>query len=85
MSGEFNRMADQIKKLKIDVYEEQLNKQRAELKHLQLQINPHFFLNSLNIIYSFTFTGQYDLIQKMSLYLMRYFAICLKAVQMPLF
>lgn len=79
LSGEFNRMADQIKKLKIDVYEEQLNKQRAELKHLQLQINPHFFLNSLNIIYSFTFTGQYDLIQKMSLYLMRYFRYMFKS------
>ncbi|WP_240353418.1 sensor histidine kinase [Cohnella algarum] len=43
MNNTFNRMMAQIEELKISVYEEQLNKQKAELQHLQLQINPHFF------------------------------------------
>lgn len=39
---QFNQMAEQIGNLKIDVYEEQMKVQQAELKHLQAQINPHF-------------------------------------------
>jgi two-component system, sensor histidine kinase YesM len=69
----FNKMVDQIHELKISVYEEQLSKQKAELAHLQLQVNPHFFLNSLNIIYRMAQTGKYDLIQEMSLCLLQYF------------
>lgn len=49
----FNSMMSQIEALKIDIYEERLSKQKTELQHLQLQLNPHFFLNSLNIIYNF--------------------------------
>lgn len=52
MNETYNRMISEIRQLKIHVYEEELKHQRAELKHLQLQINPHFFLNSLNIIYN---------------------------------
>lgn len=69
----FNRMITQIESLKIDVYEEQLQKQRAELKHLQLQINPHFFMNSLNILYNLAQTKQNDLIQDMTMCLVQYF------------
>ena len=38
----FNSMASEIHELKISVYEEQIKAHQAELKHLQLQINPHF-------------------------------------------
>ena len=48
----FNQMTSQIQHLKIDVYEEQLRTREAEFKQLQMQINPHFYLNSLNIIHS---------------------------------
>ena len=51
MNKTFNDMASQIKDLKIEVYEDKLSIQQAEMEQLKLQINPHFFLNSLNIIY----------------------------------
>lgn len=69
----FNDMVQQIRKLKIDIYEEQLQVQRAELKHLQVQINPHFYSNSLYVIYNLAALKDYKTVQKMALYLAGYF------------
>jgi two-component system sensor histidine kinase YesM len=73
MNSTFNNMILEIKNLKIKIYEEKIDKQRVELKHLQLQINPHFFLNSLNIIYQLANLRDYKLIQEMSFCLIEYF------------
>jgi two-component system sensor histidine kinase YesM len=73
MNQSFNRMLSQIQDLKINVLEEQLNLQKAELKHLQLQINPHFFLNSLNIVYNLAQVKDFVLVQEMTLCLVEYF------------
>ncbi|QHT63108.1 sensor histidine kinase [Paenibacillus lycopersici] len=75
----FNGMAGQISRLKIDVYEGMLKKQEAEFKHLQAQINPHFYLNSLNIIYSLSSLRKNDLVEKMTEHLADYFRFITRA------
>jgi two-component system sensor histidine kinase YesM len=73
MIGEtFNNMVSEIQGLKIQVYEDELRLQKAELKMLQLQINPHFLFNSLNIIYNLAETGKVQLIQQMTRHMVGY-------------
>lgn len=79
LSNTFNNMMTQIRKLKIDVYEKQIEKQKEELENLHLQIRPHFFINSLRTIYSLAQLQNYALIQEMSLCLSNYFRYLLKA------
>ncbi len=74
----FNRMMEDVSRLKIDVYEEQLEKQHIRLKFLSQQIQPHFILNTLNILYSYD-QDEYPLIQKMILCLSRYFRYIVNA------
>jgi two-component system, sensor histidine kinase YesM len=74
-----NNMLDQIRDLKIDVYEEQIEKQKFELDRLQLQIKPHFYLNALNSIHSFAKIRRYDLILNLSNYLINHFRYILKS------
>lgn len=69
----FNTMMSQIRDLRIHVYEEQMSKQKAELQHLQLQINPHFYLNSLNIMHTLARSKEYALIEELSQSLAHYF------------
>ncbi|MCA0755901.1 histidine kinase [Paenibacillus sp. N4] len=69
----FNRMASEIRHLKIDVYEEKNRSLRAEYKQLQAQINPHFYLNSLNIVYNLVALRNYDTVKKLILHISEYF------------
>lgn len=46
----FNQMAVNINELIDQVYQEQIYKQQAELRSLQMQINPHFLYNVLETI-----------------------------------
>jgi two-component system sensor histidine kinase YesM len=68
----FDNMTKQIKKLKIDVYEEKITKQKAELQYLQLQINPHFLVNCLNLIRNLAIMGKNELIQEVTIILSHY-------------
>lgn len=64
LNDTFDSMTKEIKKLKIDVYEEKLNKQQAELLYLQEQINPHFFTNCMNLIRNLTMVGEIEKAQE---------------------
>jgi two-component system sensor histidine kinase YesM len=68
----FNDMMDQIKTLKFDVYDGKIERQKIKLRYLSQQIQPHFILNTLNIIYSYE-PKEYNLIQKTILCLVKYF------------
>ncbi len=74
----FNEMAREIEHLKINVYEEKLKVQDAEFKHLQVQINPHFYMNTLNIIYNLAALKDFKSVQKMSLHLADYFRFIIR-------
>ncbi|RCX10536.1 two-component system sensor histidine kinase YesM [Anaerobacterium chartisolvens] len=50
LSRDFNKMVQNINELIRRVYDETLLKQQAELKSLRMQINPHFFYNTLETI-----------------------------------
>ena len=67
-----NAMLDTIRQQKIDSYEQRLAAQHAHLQYLHLQIRPHFFLNSLNLVYSLAEEEKYGAIQDLVLDLSTY-------------
>ncbi|WP_410511467.1 histidine kinase [Paenibacillus sp. BR2-3] len=70
---QFKNLVEQIKKFKIDIYEQELEKQKIRLDYMKLQIKPHFFLNCLTSIYSMAQIQMYEEIEKMAMATSRYF------------
>lgn len=68
----FNAMSSEIHSLKIDIYEEEIQRQQVELEYLHYQIKPHFFLNVINTINSMAQIKETSMIQKMTQYLSAY-------------
>ena len=69
----FNNMAQEIVTLKIHNYEQTLERQKLELTSLQLQMNPHFLMNTFNLIFNLAQMKDFKNIQTMVLYLSDYF------------
>ncbi len=69
----FNAMMEKIRSLKIEAYEKQLEKEKMELETLQLQIRPHFLLNTFNLLYALEKKQEGKAIQDIILYLSGYF------------
>lgn len=69
----FNQMADEIRDLKIAVYEDEIRQQKVRLQYLQMQIRPHFLVNSLNSIRTMIDMRYYENAQKMCFHLADYF------------
>lgn len=62
----FNDMTFQVRDLKIRTYEDALERQKLELDYLNLQIEPHFYLNALNLINVMAQMGDQELIREMT-------------------
>lgn len=69
----FNAMMSEIDQLRISVYEEQLAIHREELLRLRAQVDPHFFLNSINMIYSLVNEKDYGRVSEAMLLLASFF------------
>ena len=69
----FNRMADSLHQLKIEGYEKELEKRKMEFRNLQLQIRPHFLLNTFNLIFTLSQRKEHEAIQEIVIYLSDYF------------
>ena len=72
LSGDYETMCEEIQELKVQVYEEQLEKQKTKIDYLQLQIRPHFYINCLNSIYSMAQLKHTEEIQQLALYVSGY-------------
>lgn len=69
----FNGMMDQMEQLKIDIYEKKIAEQELYLQCSRLQINPHFFLNSLNTLYLLNKRREHAQMNQILTYLLDYF------------
>ncbi|SCP99516.1 sensor histidine kinase [Anaerobium acetethylicum] len=69
----FNDMAEQIKNLRIESYEKDIERLRIENLNLRLQVNPHMLLNSLNMIYSLSKSHNSQGVEDMTMCLSKYF------------
>jgi two-component system sensor histidine kinase YesM len=69
----FNYMVSNLRSLINQVYRQKILKQRAELKQLQSQINPHFLYNSFFILNTMARTGDLERIEQLTTMLGEYF------------
>lgn len=81
MSDTFNEMVTEIKNLKIDIYEEQLQHQELEIQYLKQQITPHFMINCLNTAYQLVEPEYLDLARSMLMDLSQHLRYTLSAGQ----
>ena len=73
LNDSFNKMLKEIKNLKIKVYEEKIEKQKAQLDFLQIQTNPHFFINAMNVLYNYARLDSMEMVKNMTLSLVKHF------------
>lgn len=69
----FNQMMDRIQALTAEVYTRQLENQKVRLRNLQMQINPHFLSNCMNVIHAASVPQNWEVVRQMTTYLTSYF------------
>lgn len=69
----FNAMAKNLNTLIDQLYKQKILAQRAELKQLQSQINPHFLYNNFFILYNMVVTEDYENVAVFTKQLGKYF------------
>lgn len=70
-----NEMLEKIDVLQNKERENIWELQKSNLKNLQLQINPHFLGNCLNMVYNASLCGDNDLVLEFTTHLRRYFGL----------
>lgn len=69
----FNQMADSIQHLRLENIDKELARNKMLLDNLQLQIRPHFLLNTFNLLFTMIQTKNTAAASSMILYLSQYF------------
>lgn len=69
----FNDMADNLNRLKIESYEKEIERCKMELRNLRIQMQPHFLLNTFDLMFKLTQRKEEDAVQEVILYLSDYF------------
>lgn len=69
---QLKNLVSQLQKMRISVYEEELERKKFEITFLQHQIRPHFYLNCLATIDSMAQLGEIDELRKMVLFTSQY-------------
>lgn len=69
----FNAMVENLKTLIDQAYKQKILVQKAEMKQLQSQINPHFLYNSFFILNTMTRVGDYENLERFTEQLGQYF------------
>ena len=59
-------MVSEIEAQKVTIYEEIIERQKAQMQYLQLQLRPHFYLNGLKTINAMAINGETKGIQQVS-------------------
>lgn len=75
----FNALVLEIQQLKIKSYEDEINKQRAQLQYLQMQLKPHFFLNCLKSLNAMTMENDKEEMQQYILAVSEYVRYLLRS------
>lgn len=69
----FNQMMDKIETLTAEIYTREIENQKVRLRNLQMQINPHFLSNCLNVIHAASVPQNWEVVRQMTAHLTSYF------------
>lgn len=72
LNRQFNRSLEAMARTRSQIYETRLDNERTRIQYLTQQMQPHFVLNTLNLIYSME-PSQFPLIQRTVQCLSRYY------------
>lgn len=72
MNQTLEEMVRELEEQKLLVYEEIIEKQKAQMQYLQLQLKPHFYLNGLKTINALAVENETDKIQELILALSKH-------------
>lgn len=71
-SNQLKSLVNQIRDMRISIYEDELSKRHFQITFLQNQIKPHFYLNCLSTIDSMIQLGEYEQARELILFTSKY-------------